>query len=196
MVMARRLLLLGLSCSGFFLYLLINRLPRNEVVAHRIHVGLDGLIPLVPIFSVPYALAMVFVVGTLAYFVLFTPRVRETAYSYTFCLAVSCATYLAFQTTVDRPPVDANSAFTGLVSFIYANDQPYNCFPSLHVSLTVLASLIWARGRRRLAVPLAGWVVLVALSTLFTKQHVLLDVLAGAVLGGASFWVGAALSDP
>ncbi len=195
MALATRLLFLVLSCSGFLFYVVINHLPRNETVAQRIPVGLDGLIPLVPVFSVPYALAMVFVAGTLVYFVLFTPRVRSTAYSYTFCFAVSCLIYLAFQTTVDRPAVDPTSAFAGLVSFIYANDQPYNCFPSLHVSLTVLASLIWAEGRRSLTMPLTAWVVLVALSTLFTKQHVLLDVLAGAALGGASFWVGTAFSD-
>lgn len=84
----------------------------------------------------------------------------------------------------------------GLLSFIYAHDHPDNCFPSLHVSLTVLASLIWAARRPGLTIFLVAWVVLVAPSTLFTKQHVLLDVLAGAVLGGASFRLGPALADP
>ena len=192
-----RLRLLGLASLGFILYTIINHLPWNAMVAHQIPTGLDGVIPLIPVFSIPYGLAMLVVIGTLIHIVMFSGRIEEAracSYAYAFCLLVSCLTYLLFQTTVERPVVEAGDPFLVLVAFVYANDRPYNCFPSLHVSLTVIASLLWAERRPRLRPVLFAWVVLVALSTLFMKQHYVADVLAGALLGGASHRFGARLA--
>jgi membrane-associated phospholipid phosphatase len=67
--------------------------------------------------------------------------------------------------------------------------KPHGNFPSMHVALSVPAvgACFMAGG------PLLGsltlvWAILVALSTLFTKQHYILDVLAG-LLGGVLIFV-------
>lgn len=188
--LGKRLLFLGLGSVGFFLYSFINHLPRNALVAHHLATGLDRLIPLVPVFVVPYGLAMVFVVATLIYHVLFTERMQATACSYAFCLLTSCFVYLVFQTTVDRPSIESDAIFSRLVALLYAVDRPYNCFPSLHVSLSVLAGLIWAERSRRVGGGMIAVVLLVSLSTLLIRQHVLLDVLSGVALGGLSYCIG------
>jgi membrane-associated phospholipid phosphatase len=75
--------------------------------------------------------------------------------------------------------------------FVRRFDAPSNCFPSMHVSVAMLTALH--------AQPMLGpWVflfpALIALSCLFTKQHYLVDLPAGAALGWGAYqaflWMG------
>ena len=63
-------------------------------------------------------------------------------------------------------------------------DAPTNSFPSMHTSVAMLTALHLAPhvGAAAFAFPL-----LIALSCLFTKQHYLIDLPAGAVLGWWTF---------
>ena len=63
-------------------------------------------------------------------------------------------------------------------------DAPSNSFPSMHVSVAMLTAmhLVPHLGTMAFAFPLA-----IALSCLFTKQHYVIDLPAGAVLGWWSF---------
>jgi membrane-associated phospholipid phosphatase len=72
--------------------------------------------------------------------------------------------------------------------------KPYGNFPSMHVGLSVpvVAANFMAGG------PVIGgvmlvWAVLIAVSTLYTKQHYILDVLAGVagglVISALVFWL-------
>ena len=82
-------------------------------------------------------------------------------------------------------------------------DAAGNACPSLHVASAIFAALWIDRVLRDVRAPRllrglnGGWFFLIAYSTLAIKQHVVLDVLAGALLGGvfalASLrWRGAA----
>ena len=62
-------------------------------------------------------------------------------------------------------------------------DGPYTCFPSLHITNCVLVTLAHWRSRWRYW--LLGWAILIAFSTLTTKQHVSLDILGGIFVGVA-----------
>ena len=90
---------------------------------------------------------------------------------------LSCAIFVVWPTTIPRPPV-RSAAFDALWLF----DVPANCFPSLHVALATIAACFWPR-RRWIAVI---WAAAIALSTLTTKQHYAVDVLAGAVVAGVA----------
>ncbi|HEX9444751.1 MAG TPA: phosphatase PAP2 family protein [Candidatus Binatia bacterium] len=70
------------------------------------------------------------------------------------------------------------------LALIQRFDSSANCFPSMHVSVATLTALYL---HPRLGVGAALFPVLIGLSTLFTKQHYLLDVPAGAALGWATF---------
>ena len=69
-------------------------------------------------------------------------------------------------------------------------DAAGNACPSLHVASAMFTALWIERVLRDVSAPRllrglnAGWFLLIAYSTLATKQHVALDVLAGALLGG------------
>jgi len=70
------------------------------------------------------------------------------------------------------------------LAFVRRFDASSNCFPSMHVSVATLTAL-----HLHTAVgPLAFiFPVLIALSCLFTKQHYIVDLPAGAMLGWISF---------
>jgi membrane-associated phospholipid phosphatase len=71
--------------------------------------------------------------------------------------------------------------------FLYTADPVYNCFPSLHVAHSFVSALACYRVHRKLGVAGAVCATLVAVSTLFAKQHYLLDVLAGVGLAGVAY---------
>jgi membrane-associated phospholipid phosphatase len=103
-------------------------------------------------------------------------------------LLLCYAIFVAFPVATSRDPV----AVTDLTSFTLATvrefDPPWNCFPSTHCTICTIASLAVWRANRRTGLWLMGSTVLICLSTLFTRQHYLLDVVAGVVLGGLVWW--------
>jgi len=72
---------------------------------------------------------------------------------------------------------------------IYDSDKPYNCFPSLHVAQCFLAAFTCHRVHRGVGFAAGVWASLVALSTLYTKQHYVADVVAGIPLAYAAHLV-------
>jgi membrane-associated phospholipid phosphatase len=79
--------------------------------------------------------------------------------------------------------------------FLKDSDASGNACPSLHVAFAVYSGFWLARMLRIVEVPWpfrivnALWAVLIVLSTMTTKQHVLVDVLAGVLLGALVFWL-------
>ncbi|KTC83221.1 phosphatase PAP2 family protein [Legionella cincinnatiensis] len=76
-----------------------------------------------------------------------------------------------------------------LLSYIYSVDINTNCFPTLHAAHVLLISFyLSAEGKMKyLIYGLRGWAVLIALSTVVTRQHSVIDVV-GAVLLAAIFY--------
>jgi membrane-associated phospholipid phosphatase len=72
------------------------------------------------------------------------------------------------------------SASERFLLFVQRFDKPTNCFPSMHVSVAMLTALHAASvlGTAAFAFP-----VLIALSCIFTKQHYMVDLIFGALLG-------------
>jgi membrane-associated phospholipid phosphatase len=66
--------------------------------------------------------------------------------------------------------------------FLYQADPPYNCFPSIHVAHSFVSALTCYRVHRGLGITAVIAAALVGLSTLFAKQHYVLDVIAGVFL--------------
>jgi len=69
------------------------------------------------------------------------------------------------------------------------DDSPSNCFPSLHVALVWAIGLTWIGWIRRRwlrALPLL-WAVVVSVTTVTTKQHYVVDVPAGFLVGALAF---------
>jgi membrane-associated phospholipid phosphatase len=76
-----------------------------------------------------------------------------------------------------------------LYGIVHGLDTPYNAWPSLHVSISLLIALHinWRMRTRALAILMwLAWLLL-AISVLTTKQHFVFDVVTGALLA-AVYW--------
>ncbi len=96
------------------------------------------------------------------------------------------------------PPAHIDWAQYPGMGFLKRVDGAGNAFPSLHVTAAVF-SAFWLEWRLRhfgvgpgARVVNAVWCVAILYSTLATRQHVALDVAAGAVLGVAFAWASRA----
>ena len=88
-----------------------------------------------------------------------------------------------YPTVAPRPPEVVGDGFAAWgLRFLYDADPPYNCFPSLHVAHSFVSALACYRLDRRLGYGALFCASLVAISTLFTKQHYIADVAGGIVL--------------
>jgi membrane-associated phospholipid phosphatase len=148
---------------------------------------LDGSIPLVPVFAVPYLSLIPFIGASLLAMMLVRARVyRSAAFSMIAAWLISYAFYFFLQSYVDRPVVPGNDFFSSLVRRIYASDAPYNDFPSLHTSLSVIIAIHWWRIDRHIGIPVAVWTALIVASTTLVHQHYLADVALGIVVAVVS----------
>jgi len=161
------------------IYAVLNHGPA---VLH-LQTPLDEALPVVPIFVIPYVSLNLIVYVTLVFFLVFRNKVFQSA-----CLAmilawlVSYGFYLFLQSEMIRPALAGEDMFTRMIRDVYASDHPFNCFPSLHTSMSTILAIHWFRVDRRIAIGLACWTALIVTSTVLIKQHYLADLGAGLVL--------------
>lgn len=144
---------------------------------------LDTALPVVPLFAIPYVSLIPFIGVSLLAWLLVRERVfRSAALSMIVAWLISYAFYFFLQSYVDRPVVAGSDPLSALVRTVYAGDQPYNDFPSLHVSLSTIMAIHWWHVDRRIGIPVAVWTALIVASTVLIRQHYLADVAGGLVL--------------
>jgi membrane-associated phospholipid phosphatase len=148
---------------------------------------LDRALPVVPIFAIPYVSLIPYIGVSLLVFLFFRVRVyRSAALTMIIVWFISYAFYFFLQSYIARPHITGTDPFSGMIRSIYASDQPYNDFPSLHTSLSTIIAIHWWRFDRRIGVPAAIWTALIVASTVLVKQHYLADVGGGLVLAGVT----------
>lgn len=157
---------------------------------HRVFYNLtsyfDNRIPLVPIFVLIYFGSYLFWIVN---YILISRINKE--YCYGFLIAdllgklICCIIFISFPTTNIRPNITTSGIFVDMLKFLYSIDAANNLFPSIHclVSWYCFAGL-----RNCKTIP--AWyryfslfmAIMICISTLTTKQHVLVDVLGGVIL--------------
>ena len=167
-------------------YLFIGAAFRGREL-HVPEIALDRILPLVPAWSFVYwslllaALLPVFVVHQ-------QELVRRTILAFLFAWLSALAVFVAYPTVTSRPAEWPGDSFADWgMRLILATDVRYNCFPSLHVAQCFLAAFACHRVHRGVGAAAAVWASLVAISTLLTKQHYVLDVVAGVALAYAGY---------
>jgi len=167
------------------LYFPINRLVTGGVA---LETRLDAMIPVWPVWAIPYLLSLVWWEACFIWAAFKMEERRFTAFftGALFTMLTSYVVYILFPTYVVRPPVVGQGWHYDLLRFIYANDHVNNAFPSGHTYNTILIILFWWNWR-----PCLRWwwtvvACLVLLSTLFTGQHNLLDLVGGILWA----WMG------
>lgn len=148
----------------------------------------DEMIPFEPIWIFPYLVTFVF------WFYLYTMVAKESPAAVCrlvtadFLGKVVCMIFfIAMPTTNVRPDVTGTGFVPFVVRFVYWIDAPSNLFPSLHCFIAWLGTRQILEAKRLRFPALNGVLcvigsLIVFASTLFTKQHVIADVVSGVAL--------------
>jgi membrane-associated phospholipid phosphatase len=157
---------------------------------YRPELAFDRALPLLPFWSLIYGALYVFLIVLPVFVVRQEEHIKRTFWAYLSVWLFAYAVFLAYPTSAPRPARVSGDGFAvwGLLA-LYGADPPFNCFPSLHVAHSFISALTCYRVHRNLGITAGVAATLVAVSTLFTKQHYVLDVIAGIILAFVAYWV-------
>ena len=163
----------------------------SECTIVQLHV--DRMIPFCEYFVIPYLLWFFYIGAVVTYLILNRPKGEYYRFAallfggFTVCLIL----YSFFYTGLDlRPAIDpGKNIFTWMTSRVWAADTSTNVCPSIHVYATLAAQSALVRCRLRDRHPICYALcstlsISIILSTMFLKQHSVLDVLCAFALFG------------
>lgn len=154
------------------------------------HIWIDKLIPFCEYFVIPYVLWYP-LLGGVAIYLLIRDEHDFCRYMWSIIIGISFCLlfYIILPNGQDlRPQQFAHhNFFTGLVSLIYAHDTKLNVFPSIHVVGSIAPTVAILKNREAgnkawVRIFITTLCVLICVSTLFIKQHSVLDFVSGALL--------------
>ncbi|MGI9265260.1 MAG: phosphatase PAP2 family protein, partial [Gammaproteobacteria bacterium] len=131
----------------------------------------------------------------LGYFFVFAPcfivrerqAFRAAIIAFCLCMGIAFLFFRFLPIEMHKTYATGDDWFSKLTFFQQSKDTPYNNFPSLHVGLNVYAYALIVWQWQRIS---AAWLVLpvlIIVSTLLVKQHLLIDVLGGIALAAGGF---------
>jgi membrane-associated phospholipid phosphatase len=160
--------------------------------------GLDDAIPFVPEMVIFYRFLFYgMVILTMLYFAFIEYRKGYAlGWSLVIVSAIAVLIYTIFLVStyqwrqVYLPQLNLSNFWQAQVQDIFTTDTPFNCFPSLHAAVSTMCFYTWyeyskVRPSRTTKIVAIGAFVIAAgviLSTLFIKQHYVVDEIAGIVL--------------
>lgn len=188
---------------GYFaLFFLTERFIKREA-CYVIHSPLDDLIPFCEVFVIPYVLWYLLIVLSLGYFLVYNVDSFKRLQKFIIITQiVAMAVYIIFPNMQPLRPTDfaRDNVFTDMVGFLYTIDTNTNVCPSLHVAYSIAIASVWVKEKG-----ISPWfkafivlfVILVCLSTVFIKQHSVIDgfaaiplcILGEIIIYGKDYWL-------
>lgn len=170
-------------------YIFIGKFSQGRTI-YSPELALDQVIPLLPVWSLIYGALYWFLIILPVFIVREKEHVRRMFSAYLAVWLIAYVFFLLYPTRAPRPPdaVGEGFAWWGLQS-LYDMDPPYNCLPSIHVAHSFVSAFACYGVHRKVGIFAAFCAVLVALSTLFTKQHYVLDLVGGILLASLCYFL-------
>lgn len=160
---------------------------------YNVELPLDHAIPFVPWTLSIYLGCYVFWIVN---YILCARQEKAEAYRFLcsdiLAKAVCLVCFLVFPSTNVRPEIVGNSFWDQCMTMLYAIDKPSNLFPSIHCLVSWFCYIgirknekipLWYRNASCLMA------IAVCISTLTTKQHVIVDVVGGVLLAEVCYWI-------
>jgi membrane-associated phospholipid phosphatase len=175
------------SLVPFYIFI-AGLMPDRSV--HIPELPLDRVIQLQPSWALVYGSLYLFLIVLPVFVVREEDHIRRTVRAYLLVWIAAYVCFLVYPTIAPRPPEVIGDGFVvwGL-RFLYSADPPYNCFPSIHVAHSFVSALTCYRVHRKVGIAAALCASLVAVSTLYTKQHYVADAIAGVFLAVVAYTV-------
>ncbi len=186
----------GVILSYFFVYMIwftyLERTITDESEFTHIYSRLDDFIPFMEIFVIPYFLWFFYIFITVAYFFLTSKSefYKICAFLFigmTICLVIYTLWPNGHVLRVDINSLGRSNLFLDILSRLYSFDTATNVFPSIHVFNSIGAMIAIHKNERLRKIKWLQWSALVltiaiCLSTVFLKQHSVLDIFGGIAL--------------
>ncbi len=173
--------MISIVISNIF-YKLLNNGDGN---VNSLVTNVDQTIPFLKVFIIPYITWYGYIAVGLVYLCMKKRKAYYTSLiSLNIGLIVCYIIYATFQTTVPRPVITGSDILSKLVNMIYKHDNPYNCFPSMHVTTTYILMKGINDTENNIIVSILFNIIgiLIIVSTQFVKQHVVLDLIFAMLL--------------
>jgi len=171
-------------------YLLVNWLNANRAHYYNVELPFEGNLPFIPIFILGYS--MVYLSAILLYFILsnYDYYIR-TVQAFFLLTTIHLVFFILIPVKMLlRPDIpDGGGLFDQLTTFYYWIDMPQNCFPSLHVAYTFLATCAIWDYNKNWRIPYLLTTIIVSVSVLLVKQHYALDVVGGLITAPVVWWI-------
>ncbi|MGN0396456.1 MAG: hypothetical protein ACI4EL_00310 [Candidatus Fimimorpha sp.] len=163
---------------------------RTQTAYYIIHTQIDEWIPFCELFVVPYLLWFAYVGITLFYVTFIN---KDQFYKFVRSLVFGTITFIIISAVYPnmqdlRPTVfERDNIFVGLVRILYMTDTPTNVLPSLHVYMSLIANMTICdegafKKNGRICCISQLLCISIILSTIFIKQHSVIDVGMGIVM--------------
>ena len=185
----------GVILSYFFVYITWFAYLEHTVTTnfHPIHSRLDDLVPFNEYFLIPYLMWFFYIFVTVAYFLLTSKTDFYKCCAYLFIgMTICLIIYTVWPNGTDRLRVNLDALgrhniFIDIIARLYKVDTPTNVFPSIHVFNSVGALIAINKSEKLHPIK---WLqcsafiltVLICLSTVFLKQHSVMDIFGALTL--------------
>lgn len=163
---------------------------------HIMYCPLDSRIPFCELFLIPYLFWFVFLVGIHVYtFFADKPTFSKLMWFIILSYSVGLVFFYCYPTVqLLRPAVfPRDNLLTDMMAAFYRHDTNTNVCPSLHV---VGSLAVWYAARETRLFERRGWRVffhaatfLICISTVFLKQHSVIDVVVGLVVSHVCYYL-------
>ncbi len=177
---------------SIYSFLYVNDLnaewASNGTPFTHLEIWLDAYIPFLPPFVVFYYLYYPWVLLTL-FVVIEREHFYHAVAAFLVLQVLAVATFIGFPSHMTRPDVVGASIFHEMVRWIYSADHGYNLLPSLHVGHSVLVAAFYKVYKPRFFLPVAIGTAFISASTVFIKQHYVIDIPFGLAYSLVAFYV-------
>ncbi|MFY7928985.1 MAG: phosphatase PAP2 family protein [Oligoflexus sp.] len=144
---------------------------------------LDQEVPFLPWSIVIYLSDYLFIL-LLVHHLDSSERLSRASYALGLGAILTFAVFILFPTVFPRELRSMDPLWLPFFQLLYGIDSPSNCFPSLHVSMTLLGVGFFQTRTRIGSWGMRIWAFAICVSTLTTKQHYAIDVLGGLMIAG------------
>jgi hypothetical protein len=178
----------GVVAGGYQLYFWVQR-NNQHLSAKCMKLAIDDWIPFWPRLVWCYSLLYFVMIGLTVISINDLAQGVQLIFGGLMLLSIGALIYYLYPTTVPQSfrDYEVNSLSTRYLAFIQSMDNDRNAFPSMHCAIATYIGLTVS------SVPTIGlWlgygnIVIIAISCVTVKQHVLIDTVAGIALGTAVF---------
>ncbi|MEK7598018.1 MAG: phosphatase PAP2 family protein [Patescibacteria group bacterium] len=149
----------------------------------------DDRIPLIPIFVIPYIGFYIYILTTII-FLWNSKYINNYFITYIISYILACLFWFFVPNGVKRPKIYNTDIFSRITTYVHKYDNDTNGFPSEHVFATLICSYFLALAFPEHSILIWSINFFICISTVFVKQHYILDILGGIITFWLSLMIG------